>query len=79
MDYATLRFESTQGIATVTLNRPDQLNAIRVGMYEEITEAILHAGLEQGHRRHRADGSRRKGLLRRRRFVGRQVRAARPW
>src|SRR5215470_11603764 len=37
-------YEETGSIATVTLNRPDQLNAIRVGMYEEIAEAILHAG-----------------------------------
>src|SRR5215831_9812189 len=37
-------YEETGSIATVTLNRPDQLNAIRVGMYEEITEAVLHAG-----------------------------------
>src|SRR5262245_11670283 len=37
-------YEETGGVATVTLNRPDRLNAIRVGMYEEITEAILYAG-----------------------------------
>jgi len=33
-------YEETDGVATVTLNRPDRLNAIRVGMYEEITEAL---------------------------------------
>jgi len=33
-------YEETGGVATVTLNRPDRLNAIRVGMYEEITEAL---------------------------------------
>ncbi|MFV0295704.1 MAG: enoyl-CoA hydratase-related protein [Hyphomicrobiaceae bacterium] len=37
-------YEERDGVATVTLNRPDRLNAIRVGMYEEITEAILEAG-----------------------------------
>ena len=31
------------GVATVTLDRPDRLNAIRVGIHEEITGAILHA------------------------------------
>src|SRR5262249_5625411 len=36
-------YEETGGVATVTLHRPDRLNAIRVGMYEEISEAILHA------------------------------------
>jgi len=33
-------YEETGGVATVTLHRPDRLNAIRVGMYEEISEAI---------------------------------------
>ncbi len=37
-------YEEHDGVATVTLNRPERMNAIRVGMYEEITEAILTAG-----------------------------------
>ena len=37
-------YAERDGVATVTLNRPESLNAIRVGMYEEITEAILTAG-----------------------------------
>lgn len=37
-------YEEKDGVATVTLNRPDRHNAIRIGMYEEITEAILTAG-----------------------------------
>lgn len=36
-------YSEEAGIATVTLNRPDALNAIRVGMYEEIAEAIQRA------------------------------------
>jgi 2-ketocyclohexanecarboxyl-CoA hydrolase len=39
--------EMRDGIATITLNRPDALNAIRVGMYEEIIDAILHAGWDR--------------------------------
>ncbi|MDO8300271.1 enoyl-CoA hydratase-related protein [Lacisediminimonas sp.] len=47
MDQPTYRdvlYEEKDGVATVTLNRPDSLNAIRVGMYEEIADAILQAG-----------------------------------
>ena len=42
--YNDILYEENDGVATITFNRPDQLNAIRVGMYEEITEAILRAG-----------------------------------
>jgi 1,4-dihydroxy-2-naphthoyl-CoA synthase len=41
--FKNVLYEETGGVATVTLNRPDRLNAIRVGMYEEIAEAILYA------------------------------------
>jgi 2-ketocyclohexanecarboxyl-CoA hydrolase len=37
-------YEERDAVATVTLNRPDRMNAIRMGMYEEIAEAILEAG-----------------------------------
>ncbi|MBI2290369.1 MAG: enoyl-CoA hydratase/isomerase family protein [Betaproteobacteria bacterium] len=37
-------YEEKGGVATITLNRPDSLNAIRVGMYEEIADAIQRAG-----------------------------------
>jgi 2-ketocyclohexanecarboxyl-CoA hydrolase len=42
--YRDVLLDLRDGIATVTLNRPDSLNAIRVGMYEEIADAILEAG-----------------------------------
>jgi 2-ketocyclohexanecarboxyl-CoA hydrolase len=42
--YRDVLLEIRDGIATVTLNRPDALNAIRVGMYEEIIDAVLTAG-----------------------------------
>jgi 2-ketocyclohexanecarboxyl-CoA hydrolase len=29
---------------TITFNRPNRLNAFRVGMYEEILDAVLRAG-----------------------------------
>lgn len=43
-DYRDVLYEERDGIATITLNRPDSLNAIRTGMYEEITDAIHRAG-----------------------------------
>lgn len=36
-------YEARDGVATVTLNRPEALNAIRVGMYEKIAEALREA------------------------------------
>jgi 2-ketocyclohexanecarboxyl-CoA hydrolase len=36
-------YEERDGVATVTLNRPEALNAIRVGMYEKIAEALREA------------------------------------
>ncbi len=42
--FTDVLYEECNGVATVTLNRPEQLNAIRTGMYEEITEAVLTAG-----------------------------------
>lgn len=41
--YRDVLYEEKDGVATVTLNRPDVLNAIRVGMYEEITDAVRRA------------------------------------
>ncbi len=42
--YRDVLYEEKDGVATITLNRPDSLNAIRVGMYEEIADAIHRAG-----------------------------------
>ena len=40
MDYQDLLFDISDGIATVTLNRPDKLNAYTADMGEEVTHAI---------------------------------------
>ena len=37
-------YEEKNGVATITFNRPDRLNAFRMGMYEEVIEAIHRAG-----------------------------------
>jgi len=43
-EYRDIIYEERNGIATITFNRPDRLNAFRVGMYEEVIDAILRAG-----------------------------------
>ncbi len=43
MDYNTLRYEITDHILTLTLNRPDQLNSFTVEMAEELIDAFNRA------------------------------------
>jgi len=40
MDYQHIRFESADGIARLTLNRPDRLNSFNVAMHEEVQRAL---------------------------------------
>ena len=41
--YATILYEVSEGVATITLNRPDVLNAINQQMGEELHDALLRA------------------------------------
>ena len=43
-NYNDILYEEKNGIATITFNRPEALNAFREGMYEEVTDAIHRAG-----------------------------------
>lgn len=43
-DYSTIRLAIEDGIATLTLNRPDKMNALNPQMRAEITDAAIHAG-----------------------------------
>jgi enoyl-CoA hydratase/carnithine racemase len=42
VDYTQIRYEVADGIATITLNRPDQLNAFTGTMMNEIIDAFDH-------------------------------------
>ena len=43
MDYQTIRLEITDGLAVLTLNRPDKMNALNTQMRAEITFAMREA------------------------------------
>ncbi|MEP2531050.1 enoyl-CoA hydratase-related protein [Shimia sp.] len=44
MEYQTISLEITEGVAVLTLNRPDTMNALTQQMRAEITDAMLYAG-----------------------------------
>ncbi|MBV2361156.1 enoyl-CoA hydratase/isomerase family protein [Thalassococcus sp. CAU 1522] len=46
MQYDTILFDITDDIATVTLNRPDVMNALNTQMRAEITDAVQTGGRE---------------------------------
>lgn len=49
-EYETVLYESKQGVATVTLNRPDVLNAFNDQMIEEVHAALKEAGQDEAVR-----------------------------
>jgi 2-(1,2-epoxy-1,2-dihydrophenyl)acetyl-CoA isomerase len=46
MDYDNIKVEFDAGIATVTLNRPEKLNAFAGHMRRDLAEALEHAGAD---------------------------------
>jgi 2-(1,2-epoxy-1,2-dihydrophenyl)acetyl-CoA isomerase len=44
MDYQAIRVETQGGVAVVTMNRPEVMNALNARMRAEITHAVLNAG-----------------------------------
>src|SRR5690242_17325100 len=49
MSYEQIRYESSGGIARITLKRPDRLNSFTAQMHRELREALVSAG--DGHAR----------------------------
>lgn len=43
MTFEDILYAERDGVATVTINRPDRMNALRMGTYEEIVAALRHA------------------------------------
>jgi 2-(1,2-epoxy-1,2-dihydrophenyl)acetyl-CoA isomerase len=41
MDYENLRFELADGVATITLNRPDAANAIDLALARELMQVAI--------------------------------------
>lgn len=46
MEYSTIRFEMSDGVAVVTMNRPDRMNALNTQMRAELADAIKRASAE---------------------------------
>ena len=40
MDFETILFDKTDGVAVITLNRPDKLNAFTAEMHGELKAAL---------------------------------------
>jgi len=44
MDYEDLIYDVTNMVATITINRPERMNAFRVNTYFEMIDALTAAG-----------------------------------
>jgi 2-(1,2-epoxy-1,2-dihydrophenyl)acetyl-CoA isomerase len=50
MNYQNISFDTTGGIARLTLNRPDKLNSFTVAMHEEVRDALSRVRAASGMR-----------------------------
>ncbi len=50
MQYSTLLFEQREGVATITLNRPDAANAMDIDMARELMHAAIRCDEDEGVR-----------------------------
>ena len=50
MNYETVIVEQAEGIATITLNRPEKLNALNDTMGEELLKVLTDAGTDDSVR-----------------------------
>ena len=47
MNYQTILFEIAEGVARLTLNRPDRLNSFNVLMHQEVREALMQVAVSK--------------------------------
>lgn len=50
MEYNTVRFEKSEHVATITLNRPDNMNTYNPAMLNELVSILQEAALDDGVR-----------------------------
>ncbi len=62
MQYESILFENTDGVAVITLNRPDKLNSFTVAMHLEVRDALdkIAADPRGGRRREYSAGVRHR-------------------
>ena len=78
MQYEDILYDVAEGVATITINRPQVMNAFRGQTCEELIHALQPRRLGQDDRRDRADRRRRQGVLHRRRSDGARRQVRRP-
>ena len=64
--YTDLLYEEQDGIAKITINRPEKLNAFRGKTCDELIDALKSQRLEFPDRSHRVDRGRDARVLHRR-------------
>jgi 2-(1,2-epoxy-1,2-dihydrophenyl)acetyl-CoA isomerase len=65
MSYQTILYDVAEGVATITLNRPDVLNAVNLPMARELLHAIEAVRADASVRAVLLSGSRARFLRRR--------------
>lgn len=63
MPYSTLLYDLTDGIATITVNRPDKLNALNAQVIRELGQAAIAVAADQAVRGVIITGSGEKGFV----------------
>ena len=72
MSAGTLLYEVERGIATITLNRPERMNAFNPDMYRDLVKAFDETDADEAVRAVIVTGQRRSRLLCRRRSLALQ-------